>query len=326
MKNLKYYIIAFIVVVFIAIISIIIVVKNNVPTKKNDGKDTEDRDFVIEKKEATKGKIQSIDSISDYELARVCLQKFYENYIIIFDENIINADKDYEYNLDYYKTKLAEIMTDEYKDKYGIDSSNINQKLKKCNYDYVEIYKIYYATNYGKTKVFFIKGLLRNTGTLESEPFENTLYIDNTNQLFKVSLENDLNVGFDDLKPGDEVAYVIPELVWSGTSGEFTYPSTSYQEFAKRIFDNIRVILLHNQDVAYSLLAGNSKAKFSSANALKEYVDSHKRDFFLMTFGNYETTFTDDIFTIKVYDSYNKYVITMYFDSFSTFTFDIEEL
>ena len=53
MKNLKYYIIAFIVVVFIAIISIIIVVKNNVPTKKNDGKDTEDRDFVIEKKEAT---------------------------------------------------------------------------------------------------------------------------------------------------------------------------------------------------------------------------------------------------------------------------------
>ena len=321
MNNSKKFIIAFIVVI-IAVISIIVVI--NKFSFKDDGNDVEERDFVKEKIEATKGKIQPVDSISDFELARICLQKFYIYYAALYDDNIGEESLN-ESDLEYYKSEIASVLTDNYKEKYGIDSSNIDQKLKRCDCEIVEIYNVYYATNYGDTKVYFIRGLLRNSGTFETEKFENTLYVDNTKQSFEVSLENDLEISFDEIKPDVEVSYVIPESIWSGNLGKFSYPSISYEEFSKRAFDNIRNLLLFNVDVAYDMLSDSSKERFSSPSALKEYVDNNKRDIFLMTFGNYETNMVDKVFVVTAYDSHLKYSVTMNFETFSNLTFDIKE-
>lgn len=326
MDKIKYFIIALIITILIAVISIILIINSNIPSAKNDGKDNEEREFYTEYKEKNKGKIQTVDSISDFELAQVCLQKFYIYYSLIFDESIINLDESVEFNSDYYKRVLCDLLTTEYKDRHEITSENVNVKLEKNNFDTVEIYNIYYVTNFQGSKVYFINGLLRNSETYETKEFDNTLYIDNTLQSFKVSLDNDLNTDYKDLKVGEEVSYIVPEIVSGGSVNVFNYPSTSYEEFGKRTFDNIRTLMLRNPDIAYEMLDEMSKNNFGSLQKFKEYIDINRRNLFLMSFGEYETNFVNDIFTITIYDSNSKFSITIYYDSFSKFTYDIIDM
>lgn len=326
MDKLKYFIVALIIIILIAVISIVLIINNSIPSAKNDGKDNEEREFYTEYKEKNKGKIQTVDSISDFELAQVCLQKFYIYYSLIFDESVINLDESVEFNLDYYKRALCDLLTTEYKDNHGITSENVNSKLEKNNFDTVEIYNIYYVTNFENSKVYFINGLLRNSETYETKEFDNTLYIDNSLQSFKVSLDNDLNSDYKDLKIGEEVSYIVPQIVSGGSVNVFNYPSTSYEEFGKRTFDNIRILMLRNPDIAYEMLDDVSKNNFGSLQKFKEYIERNRKNLFLMSFGEYETNFVNDIFTITIYDSNSKFSITIYYDSFSKFTYDIIDM
>ena len=140
MDKLKYFIIA-------------LIINNNIPSAKNDGKDNEEKEFYTEYKEKTKGKIQNVGSISDFELAQICLQKFYIYYSLIYDESIINTSSEVKFNLDYYKGVLCDLLTTDYIEKHEITKENINEKLPESKYDTVEIYNIYYVTNYENSKV-----------------------------------------------------------------------------------------------------------------------------------------------------------------------------
>lgn len=325
MKVLKKYWILFCII--LAFIIVILIITKIISDRNNlDGSDTQLRDFVVEEMEATKGKIQNVSSISDYELARVCIQKFYTYYSQIYDENIINASDDIEFNLNYYKEKLYELFTDEYIQNHEITKENIDTKLEKNDYDLVEIYNIYYVTNYENVKVFFVKGLVRNSETLESKEYEVTLYIDNITQNFKINLDNILNKDYSQLEIGSEVEYVIPDTIRGSNVNRFTYPSITYDEFGKIIFNNIRNLLLYNPEKAYEKLYESEKTKFKDVNSLIEFIDSNRRDIFLLTYRTYEINYENEKFTMYLYDDNAKYIITAYLDTFSDFKFKIEEI
>ncbi len=324
MNRLKYLIILFILIIIIAIVSIMLVINANISKDKRDGNDTEEREFVTEYKNQNRGKVQNITSISDFELAQICLQKFYIYYSLIFDESIINAGENVEFNLDYYKSALSNLLTSEYREKYGITIENIDTILGKNEYDSVEIYNMYYVTNFENTKVYLINGLLRNSKSYETKEFENTLYIDESFQCFNVSLENDIGKSYKELNVGEDISYIVPEHVSGSTANLYTNPTISYEEFGKRTFDNIRNLLLHNSDIAYEMLS--DKEKYDDLSKFEDFINQNRSIIFLMSFGNYETDFIDDIFTITVYDSNSEFAIKIYYKTFSTFEYEIIEI
>lgn len=324
MNRLKYLIILLILIIIIAIVSIVLVINVNASKDKRDGNDTEEREFVTEYKNQNRGKVQNITSISDFELAQICLQKFYIYYSLIFDESIINAGENVEFNLDYYKSALSNLLTSEYREKYGITIENIDTILGKNEYDSVEIYNMYYVTNFENTKVYLINGLLRNSKSYETKEFENTLYIDESFQCFNVSLENDIGKSYKELNVGEDISYIVPEHVSGSTANLYTNPTISYEEFGKRTFDNIRNLLLHNSDIAYEMLS--DKEKYDDLSKFEDFINQNRSIIFLMSFGNYETDFIDDIFTITVYDSNSEFAIKIYYKTFSTFEYEIIEI
>lgn len=326
MNRLKYLIILLILIIIIAIVSIMLVINANISKDKRDGNDTEEREFVTEYKNQNRGKVQTITSISDFELAQICLQKFYIYYSLVFDESIINAGENVEFNLEYYKSALSNLLTYEYREKYGITIENIDTILGKNEFDSVEIYNMYYVTNFENTKVYLINGLLRNSESYETKEFENTLYIDESFQCFNVSLENDMGKSYKELNVGEDISYIVPEHVSGSTANLYTNPTTSYEGFGKRTFDNIRSLLLHNSDKAYEMLSDNDKEKYDDLSKFEDFINQNRSNIFLMSFGNYETDFIDDIFTITVYDSNSKFAIKIYYKTFSTFEYEIIEI
>lgn len=297
--------------------------KRNIPTDNKVNEYNElinDIDNTDKFKQKNTGKVQKITSISDYELAYICISKFYNYYAMMYDE-IINENP--IYNNDYYSQKVYNMLSKQYKEKYNISKDNIKEKLDKIEYLNVEIYTLYYITNYEDSKVYYIEGLLRNENTYEIKDFKNIVYINNANQTFTVSLENDIK---ESVIVGNDVNYILDIDIEKNEDNTFSYPKTSYEEFAERITNSIRHLVLNNPEIAYKLLTDNSKEKYKNINEFKAFINENRKDLFLFSYEKIEKTYINNTFTIKVYDKNSKFIISLFFDSFSNFKYEINKL
>ena len=182
---------------------------------------------------------------------------------------------------------------------------------------------LFYVTDYENYKVYYIEGLLRNEKTYEIKEFKNTLYIYNKDQVFSLSLENDID---GEVVVGKDAKLILNTTLEKNEDNIFSYPTTSYEEFAKRINDNLRHLMLNNPEIAYNLLTEEAKDTYKTLDGFKAFINDNRRDLFLLTYEKIEKTYTNETFTIKVYDSNSKFEIKLFFDTFSNFKYEIVKL
>ena len=203
------------------VITLVILIKNNFNkyTLPN-AKDAVDEDIseVEENHNKTKGKIQKVSNIGEYNLVKSCLQKFYIYYFENYDLKPVD--------------ELLYFFDENYLLRNDINMSNFKSKVKKLeNRKNVEIYYLNYLTNYDNVNAYFVKGLLRNVSTNTSEEFEHIVYIDLINNSFSIDIENNLGKDFAMLKEGDEIELDIPkyvsayENVFGAAAAEYIYYS-----------------------------------------------------------------------------------------------------
>ena len=126
-KVRKYIIALLLIVCLITLIVVIVIINKDKPDVTYD--DGFVQNSIKEEVELKSGKVTTVSSISEYELARVCLNKFYIYYYNIFDENIINAEG--EFDLNYYKEQLYNFLSKDYINRHEITIDNIDKKLEK---------------------------------------------------------------------------------------------------------------------------------------------------------------------------------------------------
>ena len=325
MKKNKIMALIMVIIIFISVLAIIIVSKINYLDPSLDGMDNEKREFVAEYEEATKENIQPISNISEFELVRTCIQKFYIYYELVFDEESLDLSEEVNIeNISNYKSQLYNFLSKQYIDKYGITTDNINSKLKKIDNTNVEIYYANYITNYEKVNIYFVKGLLRNSDNSQSNEFEITLYIDSENQTFEVDLDNVIGKDYSELIKGEKLNITIPDKIYNRNINKFDYPSITYEDFAKMTFNNIRNLLLYNVDMAYNMLY--DKERFITVDELYKFIEDNRKSILLMTFKMSDNNYEGEDFVIDIYDKESNFIIKTYFKDFSTFKFDIENI
>lgn len=322
-KILVFGIIAIILVVII--VNIIGKITSELSKDKLDSNLPEVDDYI----QNTTGKIQkSTDGVALYQV-QSCIQKYYINYGAMFGENTITQVASEEYNKEDYKKSTYNMLAPKYIEKNGITLENIDKSNNvNISEPEIEIYKLYVVTKYNGVYTYFANGLVRDSITYEAKEFNIIVVLDENNRTFDIYLDNYLDINdFSKLTEGETIDFEIPDSVENRKDNVYGYATAKYEDIAEDKFNNIRRLLLSSPEKAYELLTDEMKSsRFNTYQKFTNFINDNRKTIFLLTYSNYYLKDNDGSIIFKTYNKDDKICINIYFDKFSSFTFDIEGL
>ena len=334
MSKKKIILIACGILLIICLIVVTLIINNNTTS---DGTDNYIRDDTIEETKKYRNKIQKVNDIASFNTVKICLQKFYMYYSRLYNEDVINSDNA-DLNLEYYKKVVYDFLSNDYITRNEITEENIDSKLEKISDVNVEVYNMFYISNYDyvsedysnmnmnprEIRAYFVKGILRDNNS--SKEFSNIVCMDMVNSTFSIDLDVYNNLDYAKLKEEEDIKYLLPEGIDIKELNKYSFVSTSYEDISSSIFDNIRSLLLYDSEKAYDMLTDYSKENFGNLQEFKNYIESNKNDILLMSFKIYELSYEDEKLVINMYDNGSHFLIRVYFDAFSSYKFSIENI
>lgn len=307
----------------IIIIIIIILIYNsyNKPDLSESDHDSPENE---ERINTTIYRLQKIDNISDYYTLKTVIGKYYLYYSRAFGGDDSDGG-------DNFNEALCNMLSPKYIERYDITSENIKQHLQEKKDFSVEIYNSYYTTNYNNSIYYLTSGLLRDDVTHESEEFQLMLSIDRSNETFEIYpeeyIKNELNIDVNNLKVNDEITldYDSPIQNRNGDN-TFKFSNASYDDYAKELFDRVRILLLYDENIAYELLDKDNESIFNNKDELSQYISENRSKIFLLTYASYELRYDNNKLIFDCYDANSEYVITLYTDAIMEFTYSFNLL
>lgn len=262
---------------------------------------------LIEYVNTTRGKIIKLENFADVLNVSACLNKFYSNY---YAKNITDDNRKIVYNM----------LADEYKSRYNTSIEDINSNVEFNDLS-VEIYSIYFVTDFSGMNLYFVKGLVRDLN-YDSKEFENIVVLDRNNNTFEVYLDNylkDNNIHVNNLTLGDE--YPLPEKVENNEFNVYSPMGVTMDDYAAYLFSNMRNSIIYNREYLESML--NENSNINSLNTLNDFYNNNKKDIILGAYANYEFDVNEADNIITCYDKNHSFMITFYLDAYSSFKFDL---
>lgn len=255
------------------------------------------------------GKIQKVSSIGDLNIIKNCTQTYFS------------------FVADYYKTNnnefgndLLKLLYSEYVKNNGITVDNIKNYIQENDYGTVEIYSAFYVTNFEDINIYLVDGKIRNISNDSSKDFEITIYVDNNNMCYQVNPNNILNEKYSNLMEGETFNIEVPVMIKNSKINKFGNTKFDYEELAQYVFKNIRLCLLYDSDFANTLLIDNPYA-----GDLNSFISQNREDILMMSYGTYEFKYNNSNLVYYIYDDKAKFEIIVYFDSMSSYKFDIKK-
>ena len=296
------------VVIFIILI-ILIIKKNNYEKSLDPSLADKDEmpDYLIEEVENSIGKIQEVTNFSDIITISTCIRHFYENY---FAESKTEETKEKAYNM----------LSSKYVEAYNIskDTLTSEKEWKDIN---VEIYNIYYVTDYSNISTYFVNGLIRNNN-YETIEFNNIVTLDRNNHSFELMLDDylrDNEIVVNESEIGKE--YTLIDKVEANNYNSYNSSNTTTQDYLKYVFNNVKKAVLYNSEYISSILYSESDLK--DLNGLTQFCDSNKKEIILSSFGTYDIEKNEDKTIYNCYSKEDSLCIRLIFDNYSKFEFDI---
>ena len=322
-KSLITKILIFGIITIIVIVLIVNILSKIISELKKDKLDS-NLPEIDEYIENTTGKIQkSTDGNSLYQV-QSCIQKYYINYSAMFGENTITQVATEEYNKEDYKKSTYNMLAPKYIEKNGITLENID-KSNEVNLlePEIEIYKLYVLTKYNGIYAYFANGFVRDSITYDAKEFNIIVVLDENNRTFDIYPDSD----FSNINVGETVDFELPDSIENRKDNVYGYVTAKYEDIAEDKFNNIRRLLLNSPEKAYELLTEEMKSsRFNTYQKFTEFINNNRKTIFLLTYSNYYLNNNDGSITFKTYNKDDKICINIYFDKFSSFTFDIEGL
>ncbi len=294
--------------------------------------------FIEEQREETKGKLVKVNNLTDLYIAKTCIQKYFENYSAIKCIDLYSDDSE-EYtgntviqitdpanrNKDYFMNTAYSMLGKDYVNTKNITKESLNNNNPGLKNISIEIYNLYYLTQYEDTAAYFANGIIRDTDNNTGIEFNYIVVVDTVQHTFELYLEDYIKENdFSKLVEGSEIAFKLPDSVENREYNTYSIVSVKYETAAQDTFHNVRRILLYDKERAYSLLTDEMKKRFPSYADFENFLNKYNSRIFGLTYGGYKLkTHGDGESAFALYNSNNTICITTYFDGFSNFKFDI---
>lgn len=272
-----------------------------------------------------KGKIQLVATPNELYQVRSCLLKYYLNYSAMFGKNTI-TDLGEEYNIEDYKKSTFNMLAPKYTSKNNISIENINKNDENVIMEpEIEIYKIYSLSNFEGLAAYFVNGKVRDSITHLGNDINAIVVLDDINQTFEIYFSDYTELtDYSTFNLDTQINFELPKVVENRESNKTALTSSKYEDISRDYFGMIRRLLLDDVEIAYDLLTTEMKQKYPTYESFQSFVDSNYKTLFLLEYGTYKLKNNDGNIAFKTYSMDNSISITIYFDGFSTFQFDIE--
>lgn len=322
------------IIISILLIVMVVLLVNILTGDKPD----ETSPYIEQQRNETKGKLVKVNNITDLYIAKTCIQKYLENYSAISavgsisgEENIntnntaIQIADPSERNKEHFTNSTISMLGNDYINKKGITKDNINREDFILNNLSIEIYNLYYLTNYENTAAYFANGIARDVDNNKNIEFNYIVVVDNVQHTFELYLDDYIEENnFLNLVEGSEVEFNLPESVENREFNTYSIISVKYEAVAQDMFHIIRRILLYDTEKAYSLLNDEMKDRFPTFESFESFLKEYNSKIFGLTYGGYKLkTHGDGESAFAIYNSDNTICITIYFDGFSSFKYSI---
>lgn len=275
----------------------------------------------------TQGKIQKVYTAIDLYEVKSCILKYYSNYSAIFSENSISEVLGDEYDRDDYKKAVYNMLSPKYIQKKGITLENIDSNRENyISEPEIEIYYLYCCYKNDGAIAYFVNGKIRDAVSNEAQDLNLIIVLDDNNKTFEIYLNDFLDINdFSKLEENQNINFEVPSNVENREYNTYGTVSAKYEDIAMDKFNNIRTLMLYDQEKAYDLLTDEIKnARFKTLDDFVEFINTNRRTIFLLSYGNYYLKNNNGSVIFKAYDQNNTICLNIYFDGFTSFKFDLE--
>lgn len=215
---------------------------------------------------------------NSYYVAKSCVEKFYEYYSEIFDEEyegyLINSQEDKD-KVKLKRTEKIYMMLDkEYIEYEGITLENLTSKLGKKENISILIKNIYSVQKDETISIYFVQGTTNEVLSSKVSDFNIMLKIDFKNRTFKLLLGEKVKKYYSDLQNQKEIE--IEEQISNDTYNTFRYEHITEKDYINDLFMHYKKSVRFSKEDSYNLLDENyKKICFENSNDYLLYLDSN---------------------------------------------------
>lgn len=303
-----------IIICIIFILFILIITLGLILLKLNNDNQNEKTESNINNSEYIDGSLEGKDAQINYDEESISslITKYDYNNIQKCSEIYQNAINELiQNNNEENKTKLLNMLDEEYIKIKNINQENINKLYEKNSLNDFVIDEIYLIKISNGVNAYIVKGKLINQTNSTKLEYELIIKLDLLNNTFSIyPHEYVLEKGYNKLKEGDTINIQKSETIENKTYNVYEDQTNRYSTIAIPYFQKLKSDMQYDVEYLYNLLDSDYKQKrFESLENFKKYININKDKISNMQIQKYARYYYDGYIQYVCIDNNGNYYI-----------------
>lgn len=306
--------------IILIIVVILIAVRNANKAKMRPDNEVQD-DITpehIEYIEKWSGKVGNIENLGDYSILKNILKKFYMNYSAIYtDDNVDN----------YFSNATCNLLAEDYKSKYDINTSNIKDKFSEIEDVDIVITNGYKITDFEQKTIYYVEYLTKERTSQEYKSNKVIVVCKVNDNIFELYLEDYVDsLNLPEFNIGDVFNVDLNVEFEKNEDNSYGASNYNYEDYAEDKLEEFRKMIINSPENAYELLDDEFKAsKYPTYESFKSFIDANTKDIFLLTYGSSEISGSGENAIFTIYDNKDILFIKLHTHSLTNVNYEIEK-
>lgn len=239
--------------------------------------------------------LQYVMSRNDYYAVNTCVNKFYNYYMSIFDD-----EEDDNISKDTCKKYLCNILDKEYINYKDITSENIENKLDTIKQSSIDITKMAVCNKSKYMYLYLVQGRLIEEQSKDCKNFSILVKLDVSNRTFSIYLDDYIQHNLISMEIGQEINILVSDSIEKNENNVYEYKTIDENTYVQDLFLKFKNEMLFDRELTYSILNEEYREKrFGDFLSFENYAKKNIISNVKMKLSKYQKT---------VYKDYTEYV------------------
>ena len=264
----------------------------------------------------TDNKVSVVKIRNDYYVVRTCVNKFYLEYMSIYDmeQGYKIVDEETEKMIENQQQEgidaIYSMLDNEYKKDKNITKENLLDQLEEISYSNIDINNMYISEQNENISIYFVYGTLREKNTNNISEFFIMVKTDILNKTFSIFLEDYMDNMYKDLKIGETVVINTEDSIAENKYNIYSYKHISDKEYVTDLFNQYKEEILSNPELVYNKLDEEYRNKrFTTKEEFEQYVKNNTIKNVAMKIDKYKSQKNDNYTQYTCTDQNGNYYI-----------------
>lgn len=305
MKNIKYIIIALVILAIIAIVLFLLL--SNLKKDNNPDELQISNEGDIGEEVTISNNEEKVANTFEFKIVENCIQQYYNLLMNESDDFLYRDD-----NGDLIKLSESDInnirmqlLSKSYLANNNLNNNNLSNSIKSIDVT-PEVFALQMKVIYGeRINKYAVHGIVVSLDYELIDEFYMYVSLDTINKTFAIEPVNDRNIDFNSMKISDS-----DTTIESNDYNGYVNVAYGYEQIAKEYLEDYKKIIVASPDLAYNYLDKEYReARFGSLNNFKQYVEKNKEEIKRIIPSEYLVNYEKDYTEYVIKDQYGNFYI-----------------